>query len=88
MPSRIEGEWYWDGGLSGNRPRRQLVIDTKASDILLLQVTPQLSQVEPRPAAAHFAAPGSVSCFPGRREKTGKTAVASRAETGSASLSH
>jgi len=40
MPLRIEGEWYWDGGLIANRPRRQLVIDTKASDILLPQVTP------------------------------------------------
>ena len=40
----IDGEWYWDGGFSANPPLRQLVIDTEASDILLVQVTPQLRQ--------------------------------------------
>jgi NTE family protein len=40
----IEGEWYWDGGFSANPPLRQLVIDTKASDILLVRVTPQVRQ--------------------------------------------
>ena len=44
----IEGEWYWDGGFSANPPLRQLAIDTKADDILLVQVTPQLRQNLPR----------------------------------------
>lgn len=44
----IDGEWYWDGGFSANPPLRQLVIDTKASEILLVQVTPQLRQNLPR----------------------------------------
>jgi NTE family protein len=37
----IEGEWYWDGGYSANPPLRQLVIDTKANDIVLVQLTPE-----------------------------------------------
>jgi NTE family protein len=36
----IEGEWYWDGGRSANPPLRQLVSDTRASNILLVPVTP------------------------------------------------
>jgi NTE family protein len=44
----IEGDWYWDGGFSANPPLRQLVVDTKASEILLVQVTPQLRQSLPR----------------------------------------
>jgi NTE family protein len=40
----IEGEWYWDGGYSANPPLRQLVIDAKADDILLVQVTPETQE--------------------------------------------
>ncbi len=44
----IEGEWYWDGGYSANPPLRQLVIDAKADDILLVQVTPETQEDVPR----------------------------------------
>lgn len=37
----IEGESYWDGGYSANPPLRQLVIDSKADDIVVVQITPQ-----------------------------------------------
>ena len=37
----VEGELYWDGGYSANPPLRQLVIDSNASDILLVRLTPQ-----------------------------------------------
>jgi NTE family protein len=47
----IDGEWYWDGGFSANPPLRQLVIDTRASDILLVQVTPRLRENLPRSAS-------------------------------------
>lgn len=44
----IDGEWYWDGGFTANPPLRQLVIDTDAPEILLVQVTPQLRAGLPR----------------------------------------
>ena len=50
----IDGEWYWDGGLSANPPLRQLVLDTKANDILLVQVTPQVRQSLPRSSVEIF----------------------------------
>jgi NTE family protein len=37
----IEGEWYWDGGYSANPPLRQLVLESSADDILLVQLTPE-----------------------------------------------
>src|SRR5258708_5095434 len=37
----IEGESYWDGGYSANPPLRQLVIDSKADDVVVVQITPQ-----------------------------------------------
>jgi NTE family protein len=37
----IEGEWYWDGGFSANPPLRQLVLESDADDVLLVQITPQ-----------------------------------------------
>ncbi|HEX4614838.1 MAG TPA: patatin-like phospholipase family protein [Stellaceae bacterium] len=50
----IDGEWYWDGGLSANPPLRQLVVDTEANDILLVQVTPQVRQSLPRSSVEIF----------------------------------
>src|SRR5258708_16010880 len=44
----IEGEWYWAGGYSANPPLRQLIIDAKADDILLVQVTPETQVDVPR----------------------------------------
>jgi NTE family protein len=37
----IDGEWYWDGGYSANPPLRQLVLESGADDILLVQLTPE-----------------------------------------------
>jgi len=44
----IDGESYWDGGYSANPPLRQLAIDSKARDILLVQVTPEEHQGVPQ----------------------------------------
>ncbi len=44
----IAGEWYWDGGYSANPPLRQLVIDSKADDVLLVQITPEAHEDVPR----------------------------------------
>jgi NTE family protein len=44
----IEGEWYWDGGYSANPPLRQLVIDSKAADIMVVQISPQEQDGVPR----------------------------------------
>jgi NTE family protein len=43
----IEGDWYWDGGYSANPPLRQLVIDTKCEDVLLVQILPEASESKP-----------------------------------------
>jgi len=37
----IEDEWYWDGGFSANPPLRQLVLDSRAHDVLLVQIMPE-----------------------------------------------
>jgi NTE family protein len=37
----IEGDAYWDGGYSANPPVRQLVIDTKATEVILVQLIPE-----------------------------------------------
>ena len=37
----IEGDWYWDGGFSANPPLRQLVLDSAADDVVLVQITPE-----------------------------------------------
>lgn len=37
----VEGEWYWDGGLSANPPLRQLVTASEADDIVIVQLTPE-----------------------------------------------
>jgi NTE family protein len=36
----IDGEAYWDGGFSANPPLRQLVVDTDATNVLLVQLLP------------------------------------------------
>ena len=43
----IEGEWYWDGGFSANPPLRQLVLDTTADDVVLVQITPEAQKGVP-----------------------------------------
>jgi NTE family protein len=43
----IDGEAYWDGGYSANPPLRQLVVDTKAHDILLVRLVPDLDETVP-----------------------------------------
>lgn len=44
----IDGEWYWDGAYSANPPLRQLVLDTRADDIVLVQLTPEIIEGVPR----------------------------------------
>jgi NTE family protein len=43
----VEGEWYWDGGYSANPPLRQLAIDTKCEDVLLVKILPESSDSKP-----------------------------------------
>ncbi len=43
----IEGEWYWDGGFSANPPLRPLVLDSKADDVMLVQITPEAQKGMP-----------------------------------------
>ena len=44
----IDGEWYWDGGYSANPPLRQLVVESDAADIMLVQITPEQQDGVPR----------------------------------------
>jgi NTE family protein len=39
--TEIDGEAYWDGGYSANPPIRQLVIDSRAKHIVLVQLIPE-----------------------------------------------
>lgn len=48
----IDGEAYWDGGYGGNPPLVKLVQETKATDVLLVQVTPSLDSYVPITLAA------------------------------------
>lgn len=48
----IEGEAYWDGGYGGNPPLVRLVQETKASDVLVVQVTPSRDGYVPITLAA------------------------------------
>jgi NTE family protein len=43
----IDGEWYWDGGFSANPPLRPLVLESEASDIVLVQITPEAQKGVP-----------------------------------------
>jgi NTE family protein len=36
----IDGEWYWDGGISANPPLLHLAANARADDLLLVQLTP------------------------------------------------
>src|SRR5882672_190924 len=44
----IDEEWYWDGGYSVNPPLRALVAESKADDVLLVQLTPAEYEGVPR----------------------------------------
>jgi NTE family protein len=44
----IDGEWYWDGAFSANPPLRQLVVDSKTRDIVLVQISPEQQEGLPR----------------------------------------
>jgi NTE family protein len=46
----IEGEAYWDGGYSGNRPSRPLVRDCASDDTILVQINPVERPGVPRTA--------------------------------------
>lgn len=47
----IDGEHYWDGGYTGNPPLFPLVLETAASDLLLVQLTPLSRSTVPSQAA-------------------------------------
>jgi NTE family protein len=47
----IDGEAYWDGGFSANPPLRQLVRETQARDVILVQIMPEARQAVPNLAA-------------------------------------
>ena len=44
----VDDEWYWDGGFSANPPLRQLVLDSRARDVLLVQIMPEEQDGLPR----------------------------------------
>jgi NTE family protein len=44
----IDGESYWDGGYVANPPLTPLVMESDASNVLIIQITPTRSQVVPR----------------------------------------
>lgn len=47
----IEGEAYWDGGLTANPPLRQLAMESAARDLLLVQIMPEAHPDVPHSAA-------------------------------------
>jgi NTE family protein len=44
----IDGESYWDGGYVANPPLTPLVVESDATNVLIVQITPTRSQVVPR----------------------------------------
>jgi NTE family protein len=44
----IEGELYWDGGLSANPPLRRLAVESQADDLAVVQLTPQRLKQAPQ----------------------------------------
>src|SRR6202158_3011608 len=48
----IEGEAYWDGGYAANPPVVQLVQDSEATDVLVVQITPTHDAYVPMTMAA------------------------------------
>jgi NTE family protein len=48
----IDGEAYWDGGYGGNPPLVRLVQESRASDVLVVQVTPSRDSYVPITLAA------------------------------------
>lgn len=47
----IDGEWYWDGGISANPPLLRMAAISKADDMLLVQLTPTVHHELPRQSA-------------------------------------
>ena len=54
-PIEIDGESYWDGGYVANPPLTPLVMESDASNVLIIQLTPTRSQTVPRSAAGDRA---------------------------------
>jgi NTE family protein len=48
----IDGEAYWDGGFAANPPIVQLVQDSEATDVLVVQITPSRDAYVPMTMAA------------------------------------
>ena len=49
---QIEGEYYWDGGYSGNPAIYPLIYETKSADVMLVQINPVESPYKPGAGAA------------------------------------
>jgi len=47
----VDGEFYWDGGYSGNPPIYPLIYGTDSKDILLIQINPMWIDEVPRSAS-------------------------------------
>lgn len=50
QPVEIDGEWYWDGGYSGNPTITPLVRESDAHDTILVQINPRERADVPRTA--------------------------------------
>jgi NTE family protein len=49
-PVAIDGDWYWDGGYSSNPPLHDLVAESTAEDLLVVDLTPPGPGAVPRRA--------------------------------------
>ncbi len=47
----IDGEHYWDGGYVANPPLTPLVVETEASTVLIVQISPKRADIVPRSRA-------------------------------------
>jgi NTE family protein len=51
----IDGEYYWDGGYSGNPAIYPLIYNTQTSDVVLVQINPIEAQFSPNASAQEIA---------------------------------
>ena len=49
---QVDGEYYWDGGYSGNPAIYPLIYDTRSADVVLVQINPIESPYTPGASAA------------------------------------
>lgn len=66
---KIDGEDYWDGGYSANPPLRDLILETRAEHVLVVQLSPEEHGGTPRlPADIHRRTRDLAFAAPLRRE--------------------